>query len=40
MVAEGHNVTVCAMTDTFENKDVPQWLGQASKAYMKNFDKS
>ena len=40
MVVEGHNVTVCVATDTFEKTDVPQWLREALTAYIKTFDRS
>jgi 4-hydroxybenzoyl-CoA thioesterase len=26
IVVEGHNVTVCVRTNTFEKRDVPEWL--------------
>jgi 4-hydroxybenzoyl-CoA thioesterase len=39
MVVEGHNVTVCVKTDTFEKIDVPEWLRQGLASYMERFNK-
>ena len=33
IVVEGHNVTVCVSTDTFEKKEVPEWLQKSLKEY-------
>jgi 4-hydroxybenzoyl-CoA thioesterase len=38
MVVEGHNVTVCVHTDTFEKIRVPQWLRNSLKGYMDAFE--
>ena len=39
MVVEGHNVTVCVKTDTFEKIDVPEWLREGLARYMERFNK-
>ena len=39
IVVEGHNITVCVTTDTFEKIDVPEWLRQDLAKYMESFDK-
>ena len=38
LVVEGHTVTVCVRTDTFEKIEVPEWLRQALTAYMRTLD--
>lgn len=40
MVVEGHNVTVCVTTDTFEKIAVPEWLRLGLMAYMRTFSGS
>jgi len=37
-VLEGHNVTVCVKTDTFEKTDVPEWLRKGLTNYVERFD--
>ncbi len=39
IVVEGHNVTVCVRTDTFEKIDIPEWLRQGLVGYMERFCK-
>jgi 4-hydroxybenzoyl-CoA thioesterase len=39
VVVEGHNVTVCMRTDTFEKTDVPEWLRKSLTDYMERFNK-
>jgi 4-hydroxybenzoyl-CoA thioesterase len=39
VVVEGHNVTVCMRTDTFEKTDVPEWLRNSLTDYMERFNK-
>jgi 4-hydroxybenzoyl-CoA thioesterase len=40
IVVEGHNVTVCVRTDTFEKVEVPEWMRQGLISYMEKFNKS
>jgi 4-hydroxybenzoyl-CoA thioesterase len=37
VVVEGHNVTVCVTTDTFEKIIVPDWLRQSLTAYQEKL---
>ena len=37
IVVEGQNVTVCVRTDTFEKRDVPEWLRKGLADYMEKF---
>jgi 4-hydroxybenzoyl-CoA thioesterase len=37
MVVEGQNVTVCVKTETFEKREVPEWLRKGLIAYMEGF---
>jgi 4-hydroxybenzoyl-CoA thioesterase len=39
IVVEGHNVTVCVKADTFEKKDVPEWLRKGLMDYMERFNR-
>ncbi len=39
IVVEGQNVTVCVKTDTFEKRDVPEWLRRGLMDYMERFNK-
>ena len=39
IAVEGQNVTVCVETETFEKKEVPQWLRKGLTAYMKRSEK-
>jgi len=39
IAVEGQNVTVCVETETFEKKEVPQWLREGLTAYMKRSEK-
>jgi 4-hydroxybenzoyl-CoA thioesterase len=39
VVVEGHNVTVCLRTDTFEKQEVPEWLKKGLTDYMERVDK-
>jgi len=39
VVVEGHNVTVCVRTDTFEKRDVPEWLRKSLTDYMERFSR-
>jgi 4-hydroxybenzoyl-CoA thioesterase len=39
IVVEGHNVTVCVKADTFEKRDVPEWLRRGLMDYMERFNK-
>ena len=39
IIVEGHNVTVCVKTDTFEKIEVPTWLRQGLASYMESFGK-
>jgi len=39
LVVEGNNVTVCVQTDTFEKRDVPEWLRKGLTEYMERFNK-
>jgi len=34
VIAEGHNVTVCVTTDTFEKISVPEWLRDSLRGYQ------
>ncbi len=38
IVVEGQNVTVCVRTDTFEKREVPEWLRTGLTKYMKQFE--
>lgn len=35
VVVEGHNVTVCVDMDSFEKKEIPEWLRKELEAYQK-----
>ena len=37
VVVEGHNVTVCVTTDTFEKISVPDWLRKSLTAYQEKL---
>jgi 4-hydroxybenzoyl-CoA thioesterase len=37
VVVEGHNVTVCVTTDTFEKISVPDWLRESLTAYQEKL---
>ncbi len=37
IVVEGQNVTVCVRTDTFEKREVPEWLRKGLGNYMERF---
>jgi len=37
VVVEGHNVTVCVATDTFEKTSVPDWLRESLRAYQEKL---
>jgi acyl-CoA thioesterase FadM len=37
VVVEGHNVTVCVATDTFEKTSVPDWLRESLTAYQEKL---
>ena len=37
VVVEGHNVTVCLATDTFEKISVPDWLRESLTAYQEKL---
>jgi 4-hydroxybenzoyl-CoA thioesterase len=37
IVVEGHNITVCVRTDTFEKIDIPDWLKKGLTDYMDSF---
>jgi acyl-CoA thioesterase FadM len=39
IAVEGHNVTVCVKTETFEKTDVPEWLRKGLTDYMERFNK-
>jgi len=39
IAVEGHNVTVCVKTETFEKIDIPEWLRKSLTDYMERFDK-
>ena len=38
IVVEGHNVTVCVKTGTFEKMEVPEWLRKGLTDYMERFN--
>jgi 4-hydroxybenzoyl-CoA thioesterase len=37
LVVEGHNITVCVTTDSFEKITVPEWLREGLTTYMRTF---
>jgi len=37
LLVEGHNVTVCVTTDTFEKISVPDWLRESLTAYQEKL---
>ncbi len=37
LVVEGSNVTVCVKTDTFEKRDIPEWLREGLSHYVASF---
>ena len=39
IAVEGQNVTVCVETETFEKREVPEWLKKGLTAYMKRSEK-
>ena len=38
IVVEGHTITVCVQTETFEKVDIPEWLRQGLNDYMERVD--
>jgi 4-hydroxybenzoyl-CoA thioesterase len=39
IAVEGQNVTVCVETETFEKREVPEWLKKGLTAYMERSEK-